>query len=95
MENLVIRVKNKLYRFWFKQDIDAIRQAEYIGCQILVRANEDVGLLILAGSFEKTDLMYLLTKLRSGDIFFDIGANVGLFSISRSEKRSNHPRSRL
>jgi FkbM family methyltransferase len=51
-------------------------------CQILVRANEDVGVMILAGNFEKTDLTYILSQLKDGDVFFDVGANVGLFSLA-------------
>lgn len=51
-------------------------------CKILVRPNEDVGLQILIGNYEKNDLTYLLSQLRDGDIFFDIGANIGLFSLA-------------
>ena len=60
---------------------ETIVQAEYMGSRLLVRATEDVGKLILAGIFEIDELTYLLRRIRPDDIFFDVGANVGLFSV--------------
>lgn len=40
---------------------------------------------IFRGDFEKKELEFLKSKLKTGDIFIDIGANIGLFSMIASE----------
>lgn len=82
ISKIIARIKLEVFLFWYRRRGPLIKQASYMGCQILVRANEDVGILILANRFEKGDLSYILSKTRDDDIFFDIGANVGLFSLA-------------
>ncbi|MDG4476041.1 FkbM family methyltransferase [Thiovibrio frasassiensis] len=86
MRNLVSRLRFEMYRFWYKHIKNSVVQTEYMNCKILVRANEDVGLQILVGNYEKNDLLYLLSMIRDGDTFFDIGANIGLFSLLVAKK---------
>jgi len=80
------RIKSAAFLFWYRRRGLLVKQAAYMDCQILVRANEDVGILILADGFEKVDLTYILSELRDGDVFFDVGANVGLFSLAVAKK---------
>lgn len=42
--------------------------------------------LILRGDFERNELAFFEQNLKKGNIFIDIGANVGLFSLLASEK---------
>jgi FkbM family methyltransferase len=42
--------------------------------------------LILRGDFEKNELDFFDTTLKPGNIFIDIGANIGLFTLLASEK---------
>ena len=42
--------------------------------------------LILRGDFERNELAFFEQYLKKGNIFIDIGANVGLFSLLASEK---------
>lgn len=88
MKNLVLRAKLKLHRSWYKLINRLVIQADYMNCRVLVRAQEDVGIQILAGNYEKNDLLYLLSKTRDKDVFLDIGANVGLFSILMARNNS-------
>jgi FkbM family methyltransferase len=88
MKNLVMRAKLKLYRSWYKLINHMVIQADYMNCRVLVRAQEDVGIQILAGNFERNDLLYLLSKTRDEDVFLDIGANIGLFSILMARNNS-------
>lgn len=81
MSGFAERVKLAAYKWWYGCSVKLVVQADYMGSKVLVRPNEDVGLLILTGNFEKNDLIYLLSQLKENDIFFDIGANIGLFSI--------------
>jgi FkbM family methyltransferase len=39
---------------------------------------------LIYGSFEETEICFLKKFLRKGDCFFDIGANIGLFSLHAS-----------
>lgn len=88
MKQLVMRAKLKLYRSWYKFINRLVIQADYMNCRILVRAQEDVGIQILAGNYERHDLLYLMSKTRDADVFLDIGANVGLFSILMARNNS-------
>jgi FkbM family methyltransferase len=89
MKNIALLVKLELYRIWYKFIKIMVVQAEYMGCRILVRAEEDVGIQILAGNYEKNDLLYLLSEIQDGDVFLDIGANIGLFSVVAAKKNSS------
>ena len=60
----------------------AVRQISVMGKQLLVLANEDVGRYInVLGNYEDTDATYLRKVIRPTDICFDIGANIGYFSL--------------
>lgn len=82
---IISRVKFELYSRWYGGGA-IIVQSEYMGCSVLVRANEDVGVRIMAGTFENDDVSYLLSKIQKNDVFFDVGANVGLFSVVVAKK---------
>jgi FkbM family methyltransferase len=81
MSGFAERVKLIAYKWWYSHSTKLVVQAHYMNSKVLVRPNEDVGLQILTGTFEKNDLIYLLSKLKEGDLFIDVGANIGLFSI--------------
>lgn len=81
MSGFVERVRLAAYKWWYSRCKTLVVEADYMNSKVLVRPNEDVGLQILTGIFEKNDLVYFLSQLEDEDLFFDIGANVGLFSI--------------
>jgi FkbM family methyltransferase len=58
-----------------------IVQTRFFGCDLLVRAHEDVGRNIVLGDFEKQDLQHFLSAARDGDVVFDAGANVGAYCV--------------
>src|SRR3546814_7866898 len=68
-----------------------IVQVDFLGTRILVKAREDVGQSMALGSFELDDLKYFFSTIRSDDSIFDIGANVGAYSITlaRSFPKAN------
>src|SRR3546814_831036 len=68
-----------------------IVQVDFLGTRILVKAREDVGQSMALGSFELDDLKYFFSTIRSDDSIFDIGANVGAYSIplARSFPKAN------
>lgn len=59
-----------------------IVQTRFFGCDLLVRAHEDVGRNIIFDDFEKDDLQHFLGYLRAGDVVFDVGANVGAYCVT-------------
>ena len=81
MASFLGRARFRILTIKYRGGGEVIVQAEYLGGRLLVRAKEDVGKLILAKSFETEELGYLLGQIHSEDIFFDVGANVGLFSV--------------
>lgn len=56
-------------------------QTQYGRTTILVLKNEVVGQLILAGDYEDQDIRHIMAKIKPNDVFLDVGANVGLFSL--------------
>jgi FkbM family methyltransferase len=56
---------------------------------MLIRANEDVGIGILANRFETQELIYLKNELTDGDVFFDIGSNTGVYSLVIASKSAH------
>lgn len=81
MASFLSKAKFQFVAMKYRGRSDTIVQTRYLGCPMLVRANEDVGQLIIAGIYETEDLGHLLANLRDGDVFFDVGANIGLFSL--------------
>lgn len=65
----------------------AIRQTRFLGCDLLVRAHEDVGRSIILGDFESDDLRHFASLLNDADVVFDIGANVGAYCMPISRLR--------
>lgn len=60
----------------------AIRQVQINGYQMLVFINETVGRQICWNKcYEKNETQYISNFLKPGNICFDIGANVGYFSL--------------
>jgi FkbM family methyltransferase len=59
-----------------------LRQCDADGFSILVNANEIVGRAIyLGGNFEREEVRFLEANVKPEDICFDIGANIGYFSL--------------
>lgn len=59
-----------------------VRQVPVNGLQQLVWANEDIGWRVVATRrFENREINWINSRLREGDVFIDVGGNVGLFSI--------------
>jgi FkbM family methyltransferase len=59
----------------------SIMQTQFLGCQMLVRPQEDVGRSMALGEFETDDLQHFLGSVRDGDVVFDVGANVGAYCV--------------
>lgn len=59
----------------------SIVQTPFLGCQMLVRPQEDVGRNMALGEFETADLRHFLGAVRDRDVVFDIGANVGAYCV--------------
>ncbi len=89
MASLYSKAKFRLIAMKYRGRGDVVVQTRYMGCQMLVRANEDVGQLIMSGIYENDDITYFLGKLADGDTFFDVGANIGLFSLLCAHKRAS------
>lgn len=81
MASLLSKANYKLIAMRYRGRGDRIVQTRYRGCPMLVRANEDVGQLIIAGIYETEDLGHLLENVQDRDVFVDVGANTGLFSL--------------
>lgn len=58
-----------------------IVQVDFLDTRILVKAREDVGRNMALGEFELDDLKYFFSKIAGNDVIFDIGANVGAYSV--------------
>lgn len=84
-----IAVFNRLFKLLSRLKTSGktwVVQTNYMGCDMLVRANEDVGVLILLKEFESDDLRFFLEEVKESDVFVDIGANIGLYSLLAAKK---------
>jgi len=88
MHRLVRKIRSYYLR-WKYRGAPVIVQTEFLGCQLLVRANEVVGQSILLNNFEIEDLRYLQSQVRDGDVIFDVGANTGAYSLALGKMRKN------
>jgi FkbM family methyltransferase len=69
-----------LLRRW--HDGAAVRQRRLEGGSILVRADEDPGRdIYFFGCYEERDSEFVLHNIRECDICFDVGANVGYYTV--------------
>jgi FkbM family methyltransferase len=73
-----------VYLRWKYGGIPTIAQTDFLGCKLLVRADEDVGRSIILDNFEIADLTYFQDQVLDGDVVFDIGANTGAYCIPLS-----------
>jgi FkbM family methyltransferase len=48
--------------------------------------NTIIGKLLWIDNFEKAELEYLISSLNTGDIFFDVGANGGIFTVIAAKR---------
>ena len=58
-----------------------LRQRRINGFDVLVRADLDVGRQIWQGQYEPEESRYFRLHIRSGDVCFDVGANVGYYTL--------------
>jgi FkbM family methyltransferase len=67
----------------FFPNTPTVRQTKFHGFDLLVWANEYIGRRILTvGSFEKDEMARLPSFVRPGDTCVDVGANIGLHTLS-------------
>lgn len=80
-KNLKSRVFRRLA--WRRiKNSPTLLQIDFLGCKMLVRAHEEVGWRMVFNEFETADLQYFIEAIRSGDVVYDIGGNVGAYCIS-------------
>jgi FkbM family methyltransferase len=68
------------------------RDLRHVTCpdfDVVVMANEDVGRGIVLGDFERAESDYFGREIKPGDCCFDVGANVGYFSMLMAHRASN------
>jgi FkbM family methyltransferase len=76
-------IKKRRSKWWKCQ----IRNLEYFdtkidqGVQLRLHFDSELSRLIYVDDFERTEREFLKAYLRHGDLFIDVGANIGLFSL--------------
>jgi FkbM family methyltransferase len=64
------------------QDRRQVRHFRTAGFELLAFANEDVGRKIwLTGKFEAAETAFFASKIKAGDVCFDVGGNVGYMAM--------------
>ncbi len=86
--NYLNYAKQRLINLYYPSNKTKIVHTQLNGVAMLVRANEDVGKGIINKSFEIEELEYILNWLKEDAVFFDVGANTGLFSLLAAAKSS-------
>jgi FkbM family methyltransferase len=76
---------NLLKRFYLRERRDAV-EADVLGFRMKLEPAEciDGGLLFYPHLYEHHEIAFLKRNLRSGDVFLDIGANIGFYSLIAS-----------
>lgn len=75
-----------LSQTWVPKSKRVVRDVHLQGFQILVLANEDVGRQIAVfKSYEPDETVFFRNNIRPEDICFDVGGNVGYFSMLMSQ----------
>ncbi|GAB4132145.1 MAG: hypothetical protein Fur0041_03160 [Bacteroidia bacterium] len=86
-----VRIRNKEWQTIIsgnqKTDISIGRQSV-----IRLYSSSELSKYIYSGAFEWAEREWLLKELKEGDVFYDIGANIGYFTILAAEKcgRNGH-----
>ena len=91
--NYLQYAKHRLINLYYPSNKTKIVHTSLNDVEMLVRANEDVGKGIINKSFEIEELNFILNWLKEDAVFFDVGANTGLFSLlaaAKSEKIHVH-----
>lgn len=91
--NYLQYTKHRLINLYYPSNKTKIVHTCLHGVEMLVRANEDVGKGIINKSFEVEELNFIFNWLQEDAVFFDVGANTGLFSLlaaAKSEKIHVH-----
>ena len=86
--NYLQYAKHRLINLYYPSNKTKIVHTSLNGVEMLVRANEDVGNGIINKSFEVEELNFILNWLKEDAVFFDVGANTGLFSLLAAAKSS-------
>lgn len=86
--NYLNYAKHKLINLYYLSNKTKIVHTQLNGVEMLVRANEDVGKGIINKSFEIEELDFILNWLKEDAVFFDVGANTGLYSLLVAAKSS-------
>jgi FkbM family methyltransferase len=82
LRKVIDRQRIRWSYFTCPKDKVSIRQSRVAGYDLVVLVNEDVGRQIdVLGRYEPTDSEFLRRHIRASDICFDIGANVGYYSL--------------
>jgi FkbM family methyltransferase len=66
--------------------LDRVKTMSWLeGLDLLIRPNEELSRAVyISGTYEPASLLATRLLLRPGDVFFDVGANVGLYSMLAS-----------
>jgi len=81
--------KNKIFHRYYSQEKTKIIHTNFLNTEMLVRANEDVGIAILANNFETAELEFITNQLTNDSVFIDIGSNIGVYSLVVASKSSD------
>lgn len=60
--------------------------SSYNGYRILLYSDSKLRELIATSAYEKAEQLFLQAFLKPGDVFLDVGANIGIFSLLASKK---------
>ncbi len=83
---IVRRLILELSKIIYPSRIKVVKEITLKKFKIIANINEDVGRqLYLFGSFEKVEIEYFSKIIKQGDICFDVGGNIGYFSIEFSK----------
>ena len=82
MSRLVTALRRRIAHTVYPQGRRKVLHRQADGLELLVLANEDVGReLYAAGRYEADELACLKRLVRPDDVCFDVGSNVGYFSL--------------
>jgi FkbM family methyltransferase len=95
-ESLIFRSARSMFRgarALLRPEVPTLRQVHRSNLELLVWANEDIGWRLLTiRRFEEEEREFLIEYLPVGGIFVDVGANVGVYTLSAARKVGEHGR---